>query len=291
MVVSRVGPDSDPRIYRFLYLDFERVRSLAAMLFGGVPEERVAQEQNSRRGGGKVRIGVPLLAESELGGDFLYLRSERETRALHHDLLRATVRRLEELSRIEDIDDSHKEFPDGKFVRLTGEVMIRDYLAVGEALDTLSRAYASMTKVQGAIPGARGKAKRSAQTPEAIAARETERVMRTQLPAIKESITTLFGEVIRAYCLVGATIYVASLDRTNMFEKPEPGLDPTTVGGLWTVLCDLSFGEGRQLDVSPALSEMEAAVETLIAGMRSLANILRPSEARVIRPIAIYREL
>jgi hypothetical protein len=284
--------DDDPRLYRFLYLDFERVRSLAAMLFGGVPEQVAAQKQQQTSGTSKANIGVPFVGGAELGGEVLYLRSERETRSLHHGLLRATLRRLEELARVADVDDSATKPPDGQFVRLTGEVVIRDYVAIAEALDTVGQAYIAVLKVQQLSDPKPARGSRGGPlTAEAVAQRELERVMKTQLPAIREAIAMLFGDVIRVYCQVGERIYVGSLARENMFERPDPGLNPTTVGGLWTVLCDVSFGEGRRIDLKPALSEMEAAVESLIEGMKGLAGVLRPSEGVDIRPIAIYREL
>jgi hypothetical protein len=104
--------DADPRIYRFLYLDFERVRSLAAMVFGGVPEAIAAVTEQHTQTATRGRVGIPLVGGAEIEGSLLYLRSERETRALHHGLFRSTVRRLEELGRVQDIDES-EEFPQG----------------------------------------------------------------------------------------------------------------------------------------------------------------------------------
>jgi hypothetical protein len=274
-----------------LYLDFERVRSLAAMVFGGVPEEIATVAEKRSRTATKGNIGIPLVGGAEVGGDLLYLRSEHETRALHHGLFRSTVRRLEELGRVEDVDESTGKFPEGKFVRLNCEVVVRDYLAISNALELATETWDVITKVEKvssqAAQGSGRQRKRAVDQSQI----ETDRVMRKQLPAVRESIAALFGDAIRVYCVLGKKVYVGILDRNDMLEAPQPGLDPTTVGGIWSVLCDVSFGEGRGFDLTPALSQMEAVVEQLIATLKDVAKLTQPPATLAVRPIAIYREL
>jgi hypothetical protein len=293
--------DSVPPLYRFLYMDFERVRSLAAMLFGGVPENSADERSIERSVGGKVHIGIPGLPGGEAGGEVLYINTGKETRSLHHHLLRAVVRRLDELDVIANVT-ADDELPKGKFIRLSAEVVIRDFAAIIGSMEAMVRTVDAIAEFQTVADreAARTRQKqKQAGTPTAPnppqtqsqSARDLQKSVKSFLPPLTDAIESLYGDTIRLYCRVGERLYVAPLTRANLVEPPQPGIDPTTVGGLWTVLCEAEFGDAELIDLGRALSSMEQGVEKLIQLLQQLGDLMKPKDAPLLRPIAVYREL
>jgi hypothetical protein len=282
------GPSD--KLYRFLYLNTERVRSIAAMVFGGVPEKVISEWQREQRAGAGVGINVPGLANADASSDVLFVRSGSETLALHHFLLLATIRKLEESNRITDVVQEADELPQGNFLRIDGQILIRDYAAVSAALDAISRigavsAHFQKEKIRKEQPQ-RGRPHAS---PELQKIHETERALE-DIPSLRAAIDAMFEGVIRLYCSTDQLELIGSLEREHLIERAAPGLDPSVRGGRWTVLCEPDFGDAVAT-MSPKLSGIEKLLDDLLGKMTELTELMTRADARLIYPIAVYREL
>jgi hypothetical protein len=126
--------DSFKRVLRdFIYLDWEKVRSLAAQLLEGIPEEE--KRERRHESGAKGRLEASALNLLKGGGeiDYRYFRSSNETRSLHHHIYSLFEDALIEKSIVTVIDEdfgaerwASKSFYDGQFVLASGLLRIMD---------------------------------------------------------------------------------------------------------------------------------------------------------------------
>lgn len=118
----------------FVYLDWERVRSLSAQLLGGVPQDATRESGHDMGAKGQVRSGIPIVLDGRGEGDYHYYRTQNETRSLHHHVYSLFEKRLVERGAVTEVNadydfDEWTEdgFRDGQFVRVTGLVRLMDY--------------------------------------------------------------------------------------------------------------------------------------------------------------------
>ena len=134
----------------FVYLDWERVRSLAAQLFQGVPETSTREHGSSLAVEGRVEGGVLNLLKGQAGVDYRYFRADNETRSFHHHVYNQVEDQLDQAKLITKVDSdfdfdgwTRYMFRDGQFVLVTGIVRLMDFgwvSAMMEALPKLMRA-------------------------------------------------------------------------------------------------------------------------------------------------------
>lgn len=125
----------------FIYLDWERVRSFSAQLFGGVPESRTESASHSGGGEGSAQLGVPLLGKAELAGNYTLTRSHEETRSLHHWGYLQLEKVLNDEGLLLNVDAGFVDgswkpdaFTDGQFVVATGPIQLIDYSWIASTL-------------------------------------------------------------------------------------------------------------------------------------------------------------
>ena len=68
----------------FVYFDFERVRSFVAQAMGGLVSESSRGQSHQTAGKAGVSGGIPGLLKGTGELDYRYVRSDQETRSLHH---------------------------------------------------------------------------------------------------------------------------------------------------------------------------------------------------------------
>jgi hypothetical protein len=290
-IAENLIPAGDPRLYRILYLDNERVRSLAAMLFGGVPEVISYESASDGRTSGGIRAGFPGVAGAEITTETLFVRKQTETLAQHHFMLMAVISRLERLGRVQEIDSDQNDVQTGRFLRITGEIRIRVYAAVTAAMDTVGRLGLLSAKFrreakrkEGGLHG------RPTKDLELIQIAELEKTLEKDLPSLRDAIDAMFEGVIRIYCVLGARSLIGTLDRENMVERLSPGTEAFGPAGLWTILCEPDFPPSEKPSL-PDLSGVEKSIEEMLDKMSAISQFSKPSNTQTIYPIAIYREL
>lgn len=290
-MAENLAPADDPRLYRILYLENERVRSLAAMLFGGVPQLVSYESASDSRTSGGIRAGVPGVAGAEITTETLFVRKQTETLAQHHFMLMAVISRLETLGRIQEVDSDQNDVQTGRFLRITGEIRIRDYAAVTAAMDTVGRLGLLSAKFRReAKRKEAGLHGRPTKDLELIQIADLEKTLEKDLPSLREAIDAMFEGVIRVYCILGSLSLIGTLDRESIVERISPGTEAFGPAGLWTILCEPDFPPTDQPSL-PSLSGIEKNIEDLLEKMSAISQFSKPSNTQTIYPIAIYREL
>jgi len=130
----------------FVYLDWERVRSLAAQLFRGVPQDATAERGSEVTAEGRLEGGVFGLLKGQAGADYRYFRTENETRSFYHYVYSLVEDRLSKDKLITSIDANfdfkqwtNSFFRDGQFVRVTGVVRLMDFAWISTMLEALPK--------------------------------------------------------------------------------------------------------------------------------------------------------
>lgn len=136
--------DKAPR--DFIYLDWERIRSIAAQLFHGVPEQSTTEKHNEAAVKGEVGGNFFGLLQGKGGADYRYFKSENETRSLHHSIYSLVEDRLTEDGLVEVIDDEYNfakwnkgHFHDGQFIRVTGLIRLIDFSRSSAVMEELPK--------------------------------------------------------------------------------------------------------------------------------------------------------
>jgi hypothetical protein len=142
--------ESEAVLRDFVYLDWERVRSMSAQLLGGVPQDATRERGRDIGARGEVQGGIPAVLKGRGKGDYRYFRTENETRSLHHYVYSLFEERLRERDLVAEVDAgfdfdewTEDRFRDGQFVRVTGLVRLMDYGWIStmmEALPSMMRA-------------------------------------------------------------------------------------------------------------------------------------------------------
>jgi hypothetical protein len=91
----------------FIHLDWERIRSIAAQLFQGVPEQSITEKHNETTVKGEVGGNILGLFQGKGGADYRYFRSENETRSFHHSIYSLVEDRLMEDGLVKVIDNNY----------------------------------------------------------------------------------------------------------------------------------------------------------------------------------------
>lgn len=130
----------------FIYLDWERTRSIAAQLFRGIPTDTSRETGSEAATGATLEGGILSLLGGRVSGDYRFFRSESETHSLHHHVYTMVEERLASEELILSIDGnfdfeswSQALFRDGQFVRVSGLVRLIDYGWVASMMDALPK--------------------------------------------------------------------------------------------------------------------------------------------------------
>lgn len=134
------------RVTDFIYLDIDRVRSLVAQLYQGLPEAYEETKGREKSGGGEAGITAPLIGKIGIKGDILYQKSTTETRSAHHYLYSLLEQKLGEFGKVLKVDTgfskddwNHDKFKDGTFILVQGRIQIIDYRSVVNVLQMIPR--------------------------------------------------------------------------------------------------------------------------------------------------------
>lgn len=137
---------SEVVIRDFICLDWERVRSFSAQLMKGIPQGTHLDTGHEVGVEGKADGGLPWLLKGQIGADYRYLRTQSETRSLHHHVYTLFEEQLEENGLVTSIDSgfdftswTEDFFHNGQSVRTTGVVRLMDYAWISTMLEALPK--------------------------------------------------------------------------------------------------------------------------------------------------------
>ena len=127
-----------PKVIRdLLYLDFAKAASIWSQFDDGLLERTSTTDDVGKDRAAGAKVGIPGIAEANLGVDYLQKRSTLQSRTLHHDLLARVEARLVEaglvthLSEISNRESSaesiRSKIGDRPYVSAVGSSMLEDY--------------------------------------------------------------------------------------------------------------------------------------------------------------------
>jgi len=91
------------QIRDLIYFDFDKAASIWSQFEGGLLERVSIKDDAAKGRKAGVRLGIPSIAQADLGVDYGDKQSRLESRVLHHDLLNRLERELTEAGLIVDL--------------------------------------------------------------------------------------------------------------------------------------------------------------------------------------------
>ena len=86
-----------------IYFDFDKAASIWSQLSGGLRERVSDTEDKTRDQKAGAKLGIPKIAEANLGAEWTQKTTTLETKVLHHDLLNHLEKQLREIGLVADL--------------------------------------------------------------------------------------------------------------------------------------------------------------------------------------------
>jgi len=294
--------DQEIVIRDFIYLDWERLRSIAAQVFEGLPEDKTYEKSDEKLV--KSEIGANFLAiKSKIGGDIRYFNSERETRSLHHYVYYLTEKKLLESGCLKNFSSdfnfdlwTEDLFYDGQFVTIQGLIRIIDLNWMYMWMDNFQQSLKTIQMYE--LKGISDKQSQAAKRKEQE--KSMEEIKNLKLDEMKKLMKQLYGETNRIKVVPSIShpmnIFVGSGDpkyfnETGKSLSEKYGYD---IEANWTVFGQINFskkGREKQAVAFPTGNKMEDAIENIIIGLNEVQKVAShiAFPAIAFTPISIYR--
>lgn len=296
----------------FIFLDAERLRSFAAQLLGGVPEEQSRERGHEAGGSGSAEAGLWKFVRAQGELDYRYHRTATETRSMHHQVYTLFEQGLADEDLLRHIDDQFdfegdwtpETFQDGEFIKVRGLVRCTDYAATVEAIAAFPALMKSFKVIQ--LSNIKNAADAGTITPEEATAQRRE---------LNDMEKVVKGGEVTQITHLGRTLYRDGDVRVKVRPSGAPEdyilagvgtaasfLDGLGAGGItqsppradWVVVGQISSAQtDGALPDMPTGNGMEDALEQMGSGMRDLMNTGTSAvfPAMEFVPLAIYREI
>jgi hypothetical protein len=293
----------------FVYLDFERVRSYAAQSFGGVPRELVSQKTHETGGETEVGGGVPGVLSGKGVLNYHYVRSEHETKSLHHQVYSQLEEHLTNAGLVTHVDDNfdfstwdESLFTDGQFVRITGSIRLLDYDWLASQFELLPKLFSTVEHVMTLSLNQRRSqgllSDEGFRREKAKIKNPSQEIKEYKLEKFSGFLKQVYGDMIRVKILPSRTnpqyLFVASASRDCFADSPSTlsqkyGYSATP---CWTVLGQINLGVRLADALSmPTGNAMEDAFEQVALSFGELleTTLSVSFPAVSLTPIAIFR--
>jgi hypothetical protein len=293
----------------FVYLDWERVRSLSAQLFGGVPQDATKGQGRDVGAKGHLEGGIPAIFKGQGGADYRYFRTENETRSFHHYVYSLLEERLLEQGMITMLDEdfdfdqwTEEYFRDGQFIRAIGLVRLMDYVWVSTMVEALPR----MMRTAHHAENLSLKQMRDAQliTRKEFEAKQKERQNQlNELKTLKMDQMTglvrqLYGDAVRVKVLPDrdrpSYVFVGSGSIAN-FHDSAASLSQKygyEIDAGWVTFGQVNLSTVSESPVSiPIGNDMEDSFERAALGINQMVRVASAAKFPAVSftPISIYR--
>ncbi len=293
----------------FVYLDWERVRSLAAQLFRGVPESATAEKGSEAEAEGDLEGSAFGLLKGKLRADYRYFRTESETRSFHHYIYSLVEDQLLKDGLLTPIDanfDFNKWtegfLRDGQFVRVIGMVRLMDFAWISAWMGDIHK---MISVIQNAETLKLERMKNDQLvTLERI--KDTRKKQREQLDklkamkteGLKDFVRQLYGNVVRVKVVPDRhhldKVFVGSGDPANFYDTAASLAQKYgyEIDAGWVTLGQInqSVVSDEPLPI-PIGNRMEDAVERVAISMNRIIRVASAPKFPVVSftPISIYR--
>ena len=105
----------DEIVRDFVYLVWERVRSMSAQLLQGVPQNASKESGHDLGGKGEIQGSIPALLKGRGEGDYRYFRTQNETRSLHHYVYSLFEGSLQKRGVVMEVDHTFEAWAEDTF--------------------------------------------------------------------------------------------------------------------------------------------------------------------------------
>ncbi|MDP9475904.1 MAG: hypothetical protein M3R38_09495 [Actinomycetota bacterium] len=293
----------------FVYLDWERVRSMSAQLLGGVPQDATRESGHDAGARGQVEGGIPLAIKGRGEGDYRYFRTQNETRSLHHYVYSLFEERLRARGAVAEVDSGfdfggwrEDRFRDGQFVRATGLVRLMDY-------GWLSTMMEALPNMMGAAHHAANIGLKQARDEGRLTRKEFDAEQRkqqrqlTELKALKlekitELVKRLYGDAVRVKVVPdprrAANAFVGSANLACFHDSAASLAQKYgyEIDAGWTVLGQVNLSSATATPTPiPTGNDMEDAFEAAALGINNIVRVASATRFPAVSftPISIYR--
>lgn len=265
--MSNIEPNS--KIYDFLYLDFERIRSYSAQIFGGVIDSKT----NSSSTTGGITGGVPVIS-----GNINYYKSESETKSLHHKLYLDVENKLNELEKVYFLNEDIIPENTYPFIKFSSEIQILDYTDIGNKISDLfelMQGISSITKNTNQINIG---------------------INKKDLRTIVDLIKKLYGETIKINYIRNGQFFTQSTIQPSLIQHGFNGLvtnQQSVLRNNWITFAQIIRKEELSTINSDGLqmNQLDGAIVKMLEAFSGIENLINTQTNFTIIPIAIYREL
>ena len=304
--------EAEDMIRDFIYLDAERLRSYAAQVFGGVPEETSKESGHEAGGAATAEAGLFRFLRAQGEVDYRYHRSATETRSMHHHVYSLFEQELSDSNLITDIDRNFdyetqwepETFEDGSFMRARGLVRCTDYGAAVQSMSAFPAVLKSFKAIQ--LANIKSAADSGDINPED--ATNQRRELNEMEKGIKDAQVNQLvhlGEVMYGSGDIRIKVRPAGAPSDHILAgkgRAESFLNGLGAGGVtqsppvseWVVVGQVSSAQDDgDLTPMPTGNGMEDAIEQMNSGFRELVNAGTSAVFPALEfvPLAIYREI
>lgn len=290
----------------FVYLDWERVRSMAAQLFRGIPEGRSEGASREADAKGELEGNAIWLLKGKFGADYRYLRTENETRSFHHHVYSLIEDKLIDDKSLIAIDGNfdfrqwnQSFFQDGQYVRVNGLVRFMDYDWISMMLDALPQMYKTIIHMESIG------LKYAQASPQETALRKKQHQDRlNEMKALKlNEITTfirqMYGDTVRIKVVANKkhkeNVFVGAGDPDNFHDTVSSLTQKYgyEVDANWTVMGQGNISaiseEPVPIPIGNGMEDMFEQIALMVSGLNRTATAVK-FPAISFTPISIYRE-
>lgn len=295
----------------FLYLDVERLRSLSAQAFSGVPETATSAHEHDLGGHAGGEAGFFSLVKTQAEVDYRYHRAATETRSLHHAVYTQLEGTLADEGLLTTVDDNfdfdtlwtESTFRDAAFVRVRGHVRVVDYAASMKSISGFRDLFRAFKLVQARnIEQARQAGAKTQQTAD-IEKRDLEKFER-DIKALPLDSLSVMGKSMYQDGRARLKIRPLGAPTDHLFvghcrnDQLLAGLGPsgaldTPADASWVSVGQVEVFPDKELTPMPTGNGLEDAIEVSSDAFRSISRMGTDAifPAVGIVPIAIYREV
>lgn len=293
----------------FVYLDWERVRSLGAQLLTGLPE--AATEEKQRESGVEAQIegGIWGLFKGKGGVDYRYVRAGSETRSLHHHVYSLFEEALLTSDQLIQIHGEHglpwqeSTFSDGAFVLISGVIRFMDYTWLTQSFEALPRIMKVAHQAESMQLKQKLKSDEISQAEYNLKLKQQEKtkaeLKSLQIADIKSVIGDFFGSVVRVKVVpdLGRSnqVFVGTCEREN-FQDSAAGLAQKygyQIDAHWRALGQINRGTGNNVPQPiPTGNQLDDALEQVAFSLTDLASLTSSVTFPAVSftPLSIYRQ-
>ena len=266
-------------IYDFFYLDFERIRSYAAQLFGGITDSLTYDSSINTGVGGKGQLGIPLVGSVNAGVDIKYYKSTSETKSLHHKLYLDVEKELDELQKIQFINENDTEKISTPFVKFTSNLQVLDYQDIGNKLsDIFDLVQVANTLTKTNKPVNIG-------------------IKKKELNDMVVMIKRMYGDTVRLHFIKNNSLLTQTALQPGLIQHGFAELvtnQKRVIKNEWITFAQIIKKEdvieaGQVSKLS--ISHMDDAIISLLEVFSGLNDLINSKGSLNIIPIAIYRKL